>query len=136
METSTYDCRKRPVHTVALGLTKAMHEFLTLHYFATDSASSWDTFVTEHILLARGLLQMNDDKVPWTFLKSAISHRRIDGSHTLHGLLVSVSCLTCSLEPGSRDTCARIPRPKSKGQFLPGAFRQDPTVAFVFCICC
>ena len=49
METSTYDCRKRPVHIVALGLTKAMHEFLTLHYLATDSASSWDIFLTEHI---------------------------------------------------------------------------------------
>ncbi len=42
METITYDPKKRPVHTVALGLTKAMHEFLTLHYFATDSG--WDTF--------------------------------------------------------------------------------------------
>ena len=38
-----------PVHTVARGLAKAMHEFLTLHYFATDSASSWDIFPTEHI---------------------------------------------------------------------------------------
>ena len=45
METTTYHPKKRPVHTVALGLTKAMHEFLTLHYFATDSAESWDTLV-------------------------------------------------------------------------------------------
>ncbi len=30
------------MHTVALGLTKAMHKFLTLHYFATDSAARWD----------------------------------------------------------------------------------------------
>ena len=49
METTAYDPRKRPVHTVALGLTKAMHEFLTLHYFATDSASSWDTFLADHM---------------------------------------------------------------------------------------
>ena len=52
METTVYDPRTRPVHTVALGrlgLTKAMHEFLTLHYFATDSASSWDTFLAEHM---------------------------------------------------------------------------------------
>ena len=48
-KTSTYDSWKCPVHTVALGLTKAMHELLTLHYFATDSASSWDNFLTEHI---------------------------------------------------------------------------------------
>ena len=41
--------KKRPVHTVALGLTKAMHEFLTLHYFATDSAASWDTFIAKHL---------------------------------------------------------------------------------------
>ena len=33
---------KRPRHMVALGLTKAMHEFLTLHYFAIDSAAGWD----------------------------------------------------------------------------------------------
>ena len=30
------------VDIVALGLTKAMHEFLTLHYFAIDSAAGWD----------------------------------------------------------------------------------------------
>ena len=27
---------------VGLGLTKAAHEFLMLHYFATDSAQIWD----------------------------------------------------------------------------------------------
>ena len=34
---------------VALGLTKAMHEFLILHYFATDSADSWDLFLSCHL---------------------------------------------------------------------------------------
>ena len=48
-ETTAHDPRERPVHTVALGLTKAMHEFLTLHYFATDSATSWHTFLTERM---------------------------------------------------------------------------------------
>lgn len=32
------------VNVVALGGTKAMHEFLVLHYFATDSAQGWDEF--------------------------------------------------------------------------------------------
>ena len=31
--------QRRPRHIVALGLTKAMHEFLTLHYFAIDSVA-------------------------------------------------------------------------------------------------
>ena len=31
-----------PVQYVGLGLTKASHEFLMLHYFATDSAQIWD----------------------------------------------------------------------------------------------
>ena len=37
METTAHDPRKRPVHTVALGLTKAMHEFLAL-YMQRDPA--------------------------------------------------------------------------------------------------
>ena len=63
METTAHDPRKRPVHTVALGLTKAMHEFLTLHYFATDSASSWDTFLTERMPMGLCQVRMSDDKV-------------------------------------------------------------------------
>ena len=31
----------------ALGLSKATHEFLTLHYFATDSAAKWDNILSE-----------------------------------------------------------------------------------------
>lgn len=34
-------------HIVALGGTHAMHEFLILHYFATDSAAGWDIFLQE-----------------------------------------------------------------------------------------
>ena len=33
------------VHQVALGGSKAMHEFLVLHYLATDSAREWDVFL-------------------------------------------------------------------------------------------
>ena len=33
------------VSLVALGGSKAMHEFLVLHYMATDSAEEWDTFL-------------------------------------------------------------------------------------------
>ncbi len=49
IETMYHDGNRRPSHTVALGLTKAMNEFLVLHYFATDSASSWDSFLAEHL---------------------------------------------------------------------------------------
>ena len=59
METTSYDSRRRPLHTVALGLTKATHEFLVLHYFATDSANSWDSFLAEH--LPEGTWPMADE---------------------------------------------------------------------------
>ena len=34
-------------HVTALGLSEATHEFLTLHYFALDSASTWDKVLSE-----------------------------------------------------------------------------------------
>ena len=34
-------------HVTALGLSKATHEFLTLHYFALDSADSWERLLAE-----------------------------------------------------------------------------------------
>ena len=37
--------RRGDVSLVALGGSKAMHEFLVLHYMATDSAEEWDTFL-------------------------------------------------------------------------------------------
>ncbi len=49
IETTIHHSKKRPMHIVALGLTKAMHEFLTLHYFAIDSAASWDTLLAQKI---------------------------------------------------------------------------------------
>ena len=33
------------VHVVALGLTKSLQEFLVLHYYATDSAKSWNALL-------------------------------------------------------------------------------------------
>ena len=33
------------IQVVALGATKAMHEFLILHYLATDSAQGWENFL-------------------------------------------------------------------------------------------
>ena len=41
--------QRRPRHIVALALTKAMHEFLTLHYFATDSAAGWDELLLKRL---------------------------------------------------------------------------------------
>ena len=34
-------------HVTALGLSKAIHEFLTLHYFALDSADWWEKILGE-----------------------------------------------------------------------------------------
>ena len=46
LEAVRYDHRNKKT-AVAMGRTKAMHEFLVLHYFAIDSASGWDSFLTE-----------------------------------------------------------------------------------------
>ena len=40
-------------HVTALGLSKATHEFLTLHYFALDSAEWWDRILKELLPDAR-----------------------------------------------------------------------------------
>ena len=37
------------IQVVALGATKAMHEFLVLHYLATDSAQGWEEFLSQCI---------------------------------------------------------------------------------------
>ena len=50
IETTEHNPKRRPMHTVALGLTKAMHEFLTLHYFATDSAAGWNDLMAKRLL--------------------------------------------------------------------------------------
>ena len=49
IETTVHHPQRRPRHIVALGLTKAMHEFLTLHYFATDSAAGWDDLMVKRL---------------------------------------------------------------------------------------
>ena len=43
--TSVSALRELHVSLVALGGSKAMHEFLVLHYMATDSAEARDTFL-------------------------------------------------------------------------------------------
>ena len=43
------DHQRRPRHIVALGFTKAMHELLTLHYFAIDSAAGWDDLMLKRL---------------------------------------------------------------------------------------
>ena len=40
-------------HVTALGLSKATHEFLTLHYFAIDSAAHWEQLLAELFPQAR-----------------------------------------------------------------------------------
>ena len=49
IETTVHHPQRRPRHIVALGLTKAMHELLTLHYFATDSAAGWDDLLIKRL---------------------------------------------------------------------------------------
>ena len=80
VETTVHHPQRRPRHIVALGLTKAMHEFLALHYFATDSAAGWDELLVKRLpeatLLkasARRLIALD------MFEKSHIapSHRRL-----------------------------------------------------------
>ena len=44
LETQRYE-NQCCFHVVALGWTKAMHEFLVLHYMATDSAQGWEDFL-------------------------------------------------------------------------------------------
>ena len=46
LEATRYDHRSKKT-IVALGKTKAMHEFLVLHYFAMDSAWKWDSFLSQ-----------------------------------------------------------------------------------------
>ncbi len=48
-ETEMHHPQRRPWRIVALGLTKAMHEFLTLHYFAIDSAKGWDKVLKKRL---------------------------------------------------------------------------------------
>ena len=65
------------VSLVALGGSKAMREFLVLHYMATDSAEAWDTFLD----LCRG------GRLPYTCLTSATLRPLIGGLPILRGLL-------------------------------------------------
>lgn len=52
MESLRY-ANQNPMHVVALGGTKAMQEFLILHYLATDSAKGWESLLNQY--LPRGL---------------------------------------------------------------------------------
>ena len=49
VEATVHYSQRRPRHIVALGLTKVMHEFLTLHYFAIDSAAGWDELLLKRL---------------------------------------------------------------------------------------
>ena len=91
IETTIHHSKKRPMHIVALGLTKAMHEFLTLHYFAIDSAASWDTLLAQKIpeaTLYRML--MKDGKQLWTCLTSVTLLRLTGGCPRLNWRIETV----------------------------------------------
>ena len=63
---------------VALGGSKAMHEFLVLHYLATDSAWEWDVFLDSY-LSAHGYVLVLDGRLPSICMTSAILPHLIDG---------------------------------------------------------
>ena len=90
VETTIHRPKKRPLNSVALGLTTAMHEFLTLHYFATDSAASWDTLLA----LRPCRMQIKEDSLPWTCLKSATLPPLTGDRRIPVGPLALVSCWT------------------------------------------
>ena len=77
---STVTKLRNKIHVVALGGTKAMHEFLVLHYFATDSAQRWDDFLAQ-CLHSRGWVDASSRRATAMnmFDKSHIppSHRRL-----------------------------------------------------------
>ena len=61
------------VTQVAVGGSKAMHEFLVLHYLATDSAREWDVFLVHGYVLAL------DGRLPYICTTSATLPHPIDG---------------------------------------------------------
>ena len=66
-------------HVTALGLSKATHEFLTLHYFALDSADWWERILGELLPNARFLDAVVRRTVAakmFTAVHIAPSHRR------------------------------------------------------------
>ena len=82
-------------HVTALGLSKATHEFLTLHYFALDSADWWERILGELLPNARfpavGPLLLK-------CLLQFILPRRTEGHPIQCGLTRSVSLLISCLE--------------------------------------
>ena len=79
VEATVHYSQRRPRYIVALGLTKAMHEFLTLHYFAIDSAAGWDELLLKRLPGAT-LLNANSRRhiALDMFEKSYIAKKRIE----------------------------------------------------------
>ena len=106
--------QRRPRHIVALGLTKAMHEFLTLHYFAIDSAAGWDELLLKRLPGAT-LLKANARRLIALdmFEKSHIapSHRRLP-----HPSWTTSFCLLLHLLLGAGKTRYLSTRPHACAQ--------------------
>lgn len=108
---STVTKLRNKIHVVALGGTKAMHEFLVLHYFATDSAQGWDDFLAQ-CLPSRGWVDASSRRATAMnmFDKSHIppSHRRL-----AHQSWATSMYLLLDLLMGTgklRYLCTRAPR--------------------------
>ena len=76
--------------------TQAINEFLLLHYFATDSASSWDTFLEITYRGGRGPARVHEEKLPsLRGAKATQPHLIVDCPMSL-GWIAYVLLLTCS----------------------------------------
>ena len=76
------------VSLVALGGCKAMHQFLVLHYMATDSAEEWDSFLDLCHLSAHGYVLAHGGRLPCTCITSAMWPPLIEDLPILLGLPV------------------------------------------------
>ena len=130
VEATVHYSQRRPRHIVALGLTKAMHEFLTLHYFAIDSAAGWDELLLKRLPGAT-LLKANVRRhiALDMFEKSHIapSHRRLPHPSWTN---VSVYCWICSLVQARPDICVLDHMPALSVRFLRVASQLVRIVAF------
>ena len=124
------------VTLVALGGSKAMHEFLVSHYLATDSAREWDVFLDSCLPQCtwvragsrRALaLHMYDN------CHIASSHRRFAHPSWLREWR---RCLTCCSVPANIGTWEKAWLIHDLLKSMWGASRLALTAAFAYCIFC
>ena len=121
------------VTLVALGGSKAMHEFLVLHYLATDSAMS---FWTAAYLCAHGYVLAVDGRLPYICTTSATLPHPTDGLPIPLGLREWSWCLICYSVPVNTGIWADAWLIPDLLKSMWEDSRLAPIVAFVYCISC